>query len=79
MRAVADSYSGERLLIGEIYLPVHKLMDYYGTPERPEVQLPFNFQLIDIAWDAATIADAIRHYELWLPDGGMAELGARQP
>ena len=50
MREIADSYGArgesERVLIGEVYLPVDRLMQYYGDT-RPEVHLPFNFQLID--------------------------------
>ncbi|MDX7324780.1 hypothetical protein SJ307_22905, partial [Providencia rettgeri] len=51
MRRIADGYPGDRVLIGEIYLPVERLMGYYGT-DVPEVHLPFNFQLIDAPWDA---------------------------
>ncbi|SFS04639.1 alpha-amylase family glycosyl hydrolase [Sphingomonas jatrophae] len=69
MRRIADDY-GARLLIGEIYLPNDRLMHYYGTPEAPGVHLPFNFQLIGMTWDAATIAAAIRDYEAALPPGG---------
>src|SRR3546814_15731820 len=29
MRAIADEF-GERVLIGEVYLPIERLMDYYG-------------------------------------------------
>jgi alpha-glucosidase len=70
MRALADSYPGDRLLIGEIYLPIPKLVEYYGTADAPEVQLPFNFQLIEAPWDASVIADAIIAYEAALPPGG---------
>ncbi|MDQ2891979.1 MAG: alpha-amylase family glycosyl hydrolase [Pseudomonadota bacterium] len=69
MRGIADSYTGERVLIGEIYLPVERLMDYYGR-DAPEVQLPFNFQLIDAAWDARSLATMIAEYEAALPAGG---------
>ena len=73
MRAIADSYGakgqGERVLIGEIYLPVDRLMQYYGG-ERPGVHLPFNFQLIDTPWEAQTLAAAITNYEAALPQGG---------
>ncbi|KJC53288.1 alpha-amylase family glycosyl hydrolase [Bradyrhizobium sp. LTSP857] len=73
MRDVADSYGarglGERVLIGEIYLPVDRLMHYYGR-ERPGVHLPFNFQLIDMPWDARTVAAAITNYEAALPSAG---------
>ena len=68
MRSLADQY-GERLLVGEIYLPVERLVRYYGV-EAPGVHLPFNFQLIDLPWDAAAIGDAIRNYEKALPQGG---------
>ncbi|MDE0877867.1 MAG: alpha-amylase family glycosyl hydrolase [Sphingomonas bacterium] len=69
MRRLADGYVGDRVLIGEIYLPVPKLMEYYGI-DAPGVHLPFNFQLIDAAWDASTLAAAIRDYEAALPVGG---------
>jgi glycosidase len=73
MRDIADSYGarglGERVLIGEIYLPVDRLMHYYGR-ERPGVHLPFNFQLIDMPWDARTLAAAITFYEAALPFAG---------
>ncbi|GAU85599.1 maltodextrin glucosidase [Bosea sp. BIWAKO-01] len=73
MRAIADSYGatgrGDRLLIGEIYLPVDRLMHYYGR-ERPEMHLPFNFQLIDAVWEARALAALISTYEAALPPGG---------
>ncbi len=72
MRDIADSYAGrgqsERVLIGEIYLPVDRLMDYYGG-ERPEVHLPFNFKLIDMPWEARALASVITGYEAALPPG----------
>lgn len=68
MRAIADD-CGDRVLIGEIYLPVEKLMTYYGG-DRPGVHLPFNFQLIDAPWDARTLAAIIAEYEAALPPGG---------
>jgi alpha-glucosidase len=70
MRALADLYPGDRVLIGEIYLPVPRLMTYYGSATAPEVHLPFNFQLIDAAWNAATLATIIAEYEAALPPGG---------
>ncbi|RZL60632.1 MAG: DUF3459 domain-containing protein [Sphingomonas sp.] len=69
MRGIADSYPGDRVLIGEIYLPVERLMHYYGR-ETPEVHLPFNFQLIDARWDARHLAGLIAEYEAALPAGG---------
>ncbi len=68
MRAVADAYP-ERVLIGEIYLPVERLMHYYGR-DTPEMHLPFNFQLIDAPWEARALAKLIADYEAALPPGG---------
>jgi oligo-1,6-glucosidase/alpha-glucosidase len=68
-RELADSY-GERLLVGEIVLPVHTLMDYYGSLDAPGVHLPFNFQLLDAPWNAEALAQIIGEYEAALPDGG---------
>ncbi len=57
------------MLIGEIYLPVERLMHYYGR-ERPGVHLPFNFQLVDAPWKARALATLIADYEAALPPGG---------
>ena len=69
MRRIADGYPGNRVLIGEIYLPVVRLMDYYGR-DGTGVHLPFNFQLIDARWDAQAMARMIAEYEAALPPGG---------
>jgi alpha-glucosidase len=72
MRALADHYGGggERVLIGEICLPLDKLMTYYGGEDRPGVHLPFNFELIEASWNARTLANFIDSYEAALPPGG---------
>lgn len=67
MRRVIDEYN-ERLMIAEIYLPVHRLVAYYGTNEK-EANLPFNFMLISLSWDARLIAAAIDEYEGALATG----------
>lgn len=66
MRALLNSYQ-ERLMIGEIYLPIHRLVTYYGT-ESNGAHLPFNFMLISLPWDAQKIAAAIDEYESALPE-----------
>ncbi len=68
MRRIADSY-GDRVLIGEIYLPLERLMLYYGR-EEPGVHMPFNFGLIGAQWDARALAAMIAAYEAALPPGG---------
>jgi alpha-glucosidase len=67
MRRLVDAY-GERLLIGELYLPIERLVTYYGIT-APEVHLPFNFHLIQTPWQAPQIAALITAYEAALPDG----------
>jgi len=69
MRELADGY-GDRVLIGEIFLPNARHALWYGTPERPQVHLPFNFQLIENDWDAATLKRVIADYEASLPAFG---------
>jgi alpha-glucosidase len=65
MRNVLDRYD-ERLMIAEIYLPVHRLVTYYGTQTK-EAHLPFNFTLISLPWEARQLAAAIDEYEAALP------------
>jgi glycosidase len=67
MRRIADGF-GERVLIGEIYLPLERLVRYYGA-EGAGVHMPFNFELIDAPWDARALAKAIAAYEAALPPG----------
>jgi alpha-glucosidase len=68
LRSVLDAYDS-RVLIGEIYLPLDRLMAYYGT-NLDGVQLPFNFQLLQSAWNARGLATLIDQYESALPQGG---------
>jgi hypothetical protein len=65
------------MLVGEIYLPVERLMAYYGASGKG-AHLPFNFQLIRLPWKAKEIAAAIERYEALLPSHAWAQLGARQ-
>ncbi len=68
MRRVLDEYS-ERVLIGEIYLPIERLVAYYGK-DLSGAHLPFNFALISAAWKAEAIAQLVAEYEGALPPGG---------
>jgi alpha-glucosidase len=68
LRSVLDEFS-DRVMIGELYLPIDRLVTYYG-PQLNEAQLPFNFQLLLNEWKADTIAGIITAYEAALPPGG---------
>ena len=68
MRSVLEEY-GDRLLIGELYLPVDRLVTYYGE-DNSGVHLPFNFHLISTPWNAREISTLIDAYEAALPQDG---------
>jgi alpha-glucosidase len=68
MRQVVDFYE-DRVLIGEIYLPVERLVTYYGVGLEG-VHLPSNFQLLQCEWNARAILNLVRDYEAMLPEGG---------
>ncbi|MGA8938962.1 MAG: alpha-amylase family glycosyl hydrolase [Acidobacteriaceae bacterium] len=71
--SVGDQKKAEhssRVLIGEIYLPLDRLVKYYGVgPQLSGANLPFNFQLILTRWAADAVAEMIRSYEALLPAG----------
>ncbi len=68
MREVLDDYE-DRMMIGEIYLPIRKLVTYYGVNLKG-AHLPFNFQLLSLPWEARTIGASIDEYEGALPEKG---------
>jgi alpha-glucosidase len=68
MRLQLDQYE-DRLLIGEIYLPIHQLVTYYGQ-DNSGAHLPFNFLLLGLKWEAQLIAASIDEYEAALPQDG---------
>ena len=61
LRTVLDGYS-DRVLIGEIYLPLQRLVAYYGE-DMSGAHLPFNFQLLQTPWNARMIASVVAEYE----------------
>ncbi|MEO9101593.1 MAG: alpha-amylase family glycosyl hydrolase [Burkholderiaceae bacterium] len=78
MRQVTDEFStpqSSRILIGELYLPIERLVRYYGCNDGNTdgvlsgVQLPFNFHLIGAPWQAEAIGQLVQQYEAALPAG----------
>jgi len=67
MRRVVDAFDN-RVLIGEIYLPIERLVTYYGK-DLLGAHLPFNFALLAARWSAREIENIIREYEQALPNG----------
>jgi alpha-glucosidase len=68
MRALLESYPGERVMVAETYLPIRRLAAYYGD-KLDAAQLPFNFKLIQTPWNARAVADVVTRYEAALPQG----------
>ena len=68
LRNVVNEFE-DRVLIGEIYLPLERLVAYYGT-DLDGVHLPFNFQLLQTKWNARALATLIDEYEAAIPAGG---------
>src|SRR5436190_24090520 len=67
MRRLIDEF-GARVLIGEVYLPLHRLVAYYGN-DLGGAHLPFNFALLSTLWSARSIEKIIADYEKALPAG----------
>jgi alpha-glucosidase len=69
MRRLTDGCAGDRALIGEAYLPLDRLVAYYGGA-LDGFHLPFNFHLMSTPWSPMAIADLVEAYERRLPAGG---------
>ncbi|HXL32655.1 MAG TPA: alpha-amylase family glycosyl hydrolase [Bradyrhizobium sp.] len=67
MRRVIDEFDS-RVLIGEIYLPLERLVVYYGK-DLAGAHLPFNFALLSAPWNARAIEKIIFKCESVLPQG----------
>jgi alpha-glucosidase len=67
LRQVADEFP-DAALLGEIYLPIDRLVTYYGTA-GDGAHLPLNFHLIETPWRADAISKLIVDYEGALPEG----------
>ena len=68
MRKVLDEFA-DRVLLGEIYLPIERLVAYYGR-NLEGVHFPYNFALLTAKWEARSLARLIDEYEAALPQGG---------
>jgi alpha-glucosidase len=56
-RALADGYAGDRILIGEIWLPDAERFARYLRPD--EMHTAFNFEFLACPWDAARLRACI--------------------
>ncbi|MCZ7429568.1 glycoside hydrolase family 13 protein [Micromonospora sp. WMMA1949] len=56
-RRIADSYPGERALVGEVWLPDRQRFANYLRPD--ELHTAFNFDFLGCAWDATALRESI--------------------
>ena len=71
LREVADEFE-DKVLIGEINLPLPQLVQHYGDVEngRFEFHLPFNFRLIFADWRPRKLCESLtQEFERLLPKG----------
>lgn len=79
MRAVADEYDGDRVLIGEAYLPLEHLMEYYGE-KRDGLHMPVQLRPPpDLQMEAGDRRAAHRAVRSVTAGRSLAELGFGQP
>ncbi len=62
LRTFIDRYPGDRVLLGEFYVPFEELVTFYGDAAS-ELHLPLNLSLTWSKWDADTIARTIAEYQ----------------
>jgi alpha-glucosidase len=67
IRRILEEEPG-RVLIGEVYNKLEKVMMYYGEGCLG-CHFPYNFQLIMLPWKARVMEEAIADYEALLPEG----------
>jgi alpha-glucosidase len=65
IRAMREAVGDERLLMGELYLPIERLVAYYASG----LDMPANFHLLTTPWTADDVAELVERYEGALPDG----------
>ena len=70
IRKIADSYSGDRVLVGEIFTRDAKTSAAYQGNGGDELHLAFNMEMLYLKWDARAIARAIQHWYDALPADG---------
>jgi alpha-glucosidase len=67
LHEVLDEFA-DRVLLGEVDTSGDRIADFYGC-ERPRLDLPLNYRLLDTPWEPRAIADTIWEYLGALPSG----------
>ncbi|AXJ01621.1 alpha-glucosidase [Cyclonatronum proteinivorum] len=69
IRETADEFE-DKVTIGEMNLTLPELAKHYGTAEKPEFHLPFNFRLIFSPWQAKNVGALVSEFEATVPAHG---------
>ncbi len=69
IRETADEFEN-KVTIGEMNLSIPQLAKHYGTPDKPEFHLPFNFRLIFSPWKADNVSQLASSFENEVPSWG---------
>ncbi len=67
LRELVDSYSPERMLIGEIFADEATIRKYLGQ-DNDGLNLVFLWNLMDLQPDAGYLKNVVRHYEAHFPE-----------
>lgn len=62
LRALVDRYPGDRVLLGEFYVPIEELVSFYGD-RSPELHLPLNLTLTYLQWEPRVIGSSLAEYQ----------------
>ncbi|HET7685646.1 MAG TPA: alpha-amylase family glycosyl hydrolase, partial [Candidatus Limnocylindria bacterium] len=71
-RAMLDAYPGERMSVGELHHPDFDVWAAYYGEDQDEIHVPFNFHLLNAAWEADAVRAAVEGVEGVLPHGAWA-------
>lgn len=64
LRGVLDAHQPPAMMVGEVFLPTTpQVARYYGSADRPELQLSFNFPPLFAPWDAAVWRQRVEETE----------------
>jgi len=70
IRKIADSYPGERVLVGEIFSRDAQIAASYQGNGTDELHLSFNMEMLYLKWNAPAFVRALKRWYSSLPENG---------
>jgi len=74
IRKIADSYPGDRVLVGEIFSREPAIAASYQGSGTDELHLAFNMEMLYLKWNARSFRDALARWYSVLPAAGWPNL-----